>query len=287
MTQDDTLARAARAMARGVLCRAAALAAAMLPLTLAGSSIYPITDQSGALATPRRFYHFCGHPSSIDGTNAVQALPYAFTDAEGRFYADLSVADEDGDVFFRTDSAGNVRLGADTTLFARWTAKSSASYRVIVWQQKVTDSKTASDGEKKYDYVEHYTSPAVAASTQIAESLLKNFSGTSSGGERVNGKDLTSESFTGFHDIGWGSNPSDRDSVEIPSGVDGKASVRLFWKRSVGLWGRSVHKWNAAKKRYVQTFVTDDAVPPGMGFWYYRAQGGAFSVVVKEARTLD
>ena len=31
----------------------------------------------------------------------------------------------------------------------------TADYKVVVWKQKVTDSKTAEDSEKQYDYYDY------------------------------------------------------------------------------------------------------------------------------------
>ena len=45
-----------------------------------GFSIYSIVDMSGDLVTPRRFYHFYGHPHDVDGSSAVEALPYVYHD---------------------------------------------------------------------------------------------------------------------------------------------------------------------------------------------------------------
>ena len=42
----------------------------------------------------------------------------------------------------------------DLHLYAKWVEVPDTSYSVIVWRQKVTDDKTASDAEKTYDYVE-------------------------------------------------------------------------------------------------------------------------------------
>lgn len=44
-------------------------------------------------------------------------------------------------------------ISQDTTVYAKWDGGDS-SYTVIVWQQKVTDDKAASDEEKAYDFVE-------------------------------------------------------------------------------------------------------------------------------------
>ena len=87
-----------------------------------------------------------------------------------------------------------------------------------------------------------------------------------------------------INDIDWGENPQEKDSIEIPSAT-GEVSQRLFWYPSKGGFGYAVVK--RVGKRYVQTIVTDCEVPAGMGFWYYRASGGSFKIVVKGAEDLD
>ena len=87
-----------------------------------------------------------------------------------------------------------------------------------------------------------------------------------------------------INDIAWGGNPGDSDEIEIPSAAGG-ASTRLFWYPKSGLWGKTSMVWNG--RRYVQTLLSDYEVPAGMGFWYYRASGGSFKVVVKPEERLD
>ena len=53
--------------------------------------------------------------------------------------------------------------------------------------------------------------------------------------------------------------------------------IALTWHG--GSWGRSVKTYDAAKKRYVKEWKTDDAIAPGTGFWYYRA-GEGFNVTL-------
>ena len=90
------------------------------------------------------------------------------------------------------------------------------------------------------------------------------------------------------NDIDWGDNPvagTDGDAIEIPSAIDGAMSTRLTWSSSKGCWGKSMPK--KVGSRFVQTFVSDFEIPPGLGFWYYRTSGKPFKVMVKGAQTLD
>jgi hypothetical protein len=44
---------------------------------------------------------------------------------------------------------------------------------------------------------------------------------------------------------------------------------------------------NPTTGRYEVSVPTNFEIPAGMGFWYYRASGSAFSVVVKPEEELD
>ena len=68
----------------------------------------------------------------------------------------------------------NTELDSNTTVYARWTANEEATYKVVIWAQKVTDDKNAADSEKTYDYVNRYVL-TTATGTQITESLLSQY----------------------------------------------------------------------------------------------------------------
>lgn|GEM_PF-5609213 len=59
-----------------------------------------------------------------------------------------------------TDGAGSVtvsgglKLTGETVLYGKWTANNNATYKVVIWRQKVTDAKDAADSAKTYDYAE-------------------------------------------------------------------------------------------------------------------------------------
>ena len=91
------------------------------------------------------------------------------------------------------------------------------------------------------------------------------------------------------NDIDWGGNPADGDTIEIPPLADGKASTRLKWYPKLGMWGGMAPTltWNATTLRYEAAVPTNHEIPAGLGFWYYRASGSAFSVTVKAAENLD
>lgn len=53
----------------------------------------------------------------------------------------------------------------DMTFSAKWNEKTTTSYRVVIWKQKVTDDKDALDSEKTYDYETFYTVNNASTST--------------------------------------------------------------------------------------------------------------------------
>lgn len=157
----------------------------------------------------RKGYDFSGWQAGFyDEDTKDLRLGAMVTDAEGNFLPNVTVTNAfTGATSFTTDANGNIRMNEDVTLYGTWVANSSAPYRVIIWQQRVTDSKDATDAEKKYYYVTHYTSPAVSANTTIAEYLLTSFTGTAASGTNPNRTNLTNlsgtsnitgEDFTGF-----------------------------------------------------------------------------------------
>ena len=82
-----------------------------------------------------------------------------------------------------------------------------------------------------------------------------------------------------INDLRWGwaeISPSADDTLTIP-GPNG-AQYNLTWKN--GKWGRTVLEKKG--RVFVPTSYTDDVIPAGTGFWYYRYQGGAgFTLEIK------
>ena len=50
---------------------------------------------------------------------------------------------------------GRLYLKHALTLYAKWRAVDHADYKIVVWKQDVTDSKTATDSQKTYDYYDY------------------------------------------------------------------------------------------------------------------------------------
>lgn len=98
-------------------------------------------DVGGAAYTPSQ--------RVISGQRATRPEDPAFA---GHKFLGWYTEPEGGEEFsFRTRiTADRVTDGA-LTLYAHW-KETTATYTVVYWNQKVTDSKTASDAEKTYDY---------------------------------------------------------------------------------------------------------------------------------------
>ena len=64
----------------------------------------------------------------------------------------------------------NERLEEDLVLYAEWEPKTDAKYKVIIWEQKVTDDKDAT--KKTYDYVESEVIQNVTPGTEITDAMV-------------------------------------------------------------------------------------------------------------------
>lgn len=101
--------------------------------------------------------------------------------------------------------------GAVLRLYAMW-KKSNAEYSVIIWKQKVTDSKEASDSEKKYEY----------GSTLKLSALTGNNVSTASVTEA---QILASGNYKGFH------RNTKTESASLRG--DGKTVLNLYMDRNL------------------------------------------------------
>ncbi|SDB14972.1 SpaA isopeptide-forming pilin-related protein [Butyrivibrio sp. INlla16] len=73
------------------------------------------------------------------------------------------------------------------TLYARWQEYPDTTYTVIIWKQKITDSKTATAAQKTYDYGDSFTNVAGISSSTLDQLDLAAYKAYSGG------------SYTGFH----------------------------------------------------------------------------------------
>ena len=97
-------------------------------------------------------------------------------------------------------------LTENTTVYAHWTP-AAANYTVIIWKQKVTDNKNATDDQKTYDYEESTAIPSTTGATAS-----------------VRDEDI-SKSYTGFH-LG-------RYDSETTVAADGSTILNVYYDRNL------------------------------------------------------
>ncbi|MBP3279031.1 MAG: InlB B-repeat-containing protein, partial [Butyrivibrio sp.] len=82
-----------------------------------------------------------------------------------------------GDAF-----AWGENLNRDVTLYAKWTPAEDTQYTVIIWQQKISDSKNTNDNKQKtYDYKTSFTETG-RTGAHIDSSIGENYKGQGSEG---------------------------------------------------------------------------------------------------------
>ena len=204
-------------------------------------------------------YDFAGWCAGTLKNGKVE-LGEQVSDADGIFLPNVTVTNETGAVVFYTDASGNIRLNQDVTLYASWIANSTASFRVIVWQQRVTDAKDAAEANKTYYYATHYTSPEFSATTPITEDLVTNFSGTRRDGVSVDEQDLTrlsgkadtnaaKEDFTGFHYARYSC-----DDATVAA--DGSTVINVYYDRDLITLRFCLYDSNQSQTIYTTTTST-------------------------------
>ena len=217
------------------------------------------------VSSGRKGYDFAGWRAGFyNEATHERELGEQVTDENGNFIPNKSITNPfTGAVAFTTDAQGNIRMNEDVTLFGTWRAKDDAPYRVIIWQQRVTDSKNATDAEKTYYYVTHYTSPVVPASTQIAESMITSFSGTAPRSGETNpensnlttvsgSSNLTGKDFTGFHYGRW-------ECSDQTVASDGSTVINIYYDRDLITFQFCVYK-NQAQTVYTVTSSTSGTI---------------------------
>jgi len=224
----------------------------------------------------RKGYDFGGWQAGFYNEDTKELiLGEMVTDAQGNFIPNKSITNPlTGAVAFTTDAQGNIRMNEDVTLYGTWVANSEAPYRVIIWQQRVTDAKDAADADKKYYYVTHYTSPEVPATTQISQSLLTSFTGTAASGTNPNRTNLTNlsgtsnitgEDFTGFRYGRF-------ECTDSTVASDGSTVINVYYDRKLMTFkfGNNI----TLTGLYGQSF--DWPSPPKNTLWRYGGTSGSY-----------
>ena len=172
-------------------------------------------------------YSFAGW---YTGTMREGTLIYGeqVTDADGNLLKGLHITDTNNVEYITTDATTGrlTNLGKDTTIYARWTTTAKTTYRVVIWQQKITDKKDAPVESNTYDYVEYYVSGQVDPNTAITSSHVTSFTGTDSHGITVTRQNLTTRSYPGFH-------YSTYASKDVEIAPEGTTVINVYYDRNV------------------------------------------------------
>ena len=125
-----------------------------------------------------------------------------------------------------TQPAGaSLVLTAETVLYAKWTPK-SVGYTVVFWKQKVTDSKTATNAQKTYDYAESATGRTATVGTSVSPTSADQ-----------------SKSYTGFTYNGT-------NSVSVTVAADGTTVLNVYYDRNLmtlNFYTRSGSNWSISQ----------------------------------------
>ena len=250
------------------------------------------TDIRSVETSARPGYEFGGWwTGTNNGDDKVPDVVYGqqVTDANGVMLANLSsLTNALGETVASTDANGKISLNTDVTLYAKWIPLPNTTYRVIIWQQKVTDAKDAAS--KTYDYVTHYTSDLTSSENGVTESMLTSFSGTNSLNNRVSGLNVLSASalggraeveaagvsFTGFETTAEWAATNLEANGHIKS--DNSTVVNVYFNRKLitltfksgGSWGSS-SGWNTYDTYtglYGQTLEFNGYEWPSAYAWY-------------------
>ena len=161
-----------------------------------------VSNGTGATYTAPQFV-------ATDGGTSTQ--PNDPTRLGYRFTGWNTAADGSGETWLTVtyDNAGNpsysnnkfgTELTARTELYAQWTPVATANYSVIIWKQRVSDDKNATDANKTYDVAEVITLTGNVESTINVVNQNGNNVNTGRGNYvrnyRVNGSE---KAYTGFH----------------------------------------------------------------------------------------
>lgn len=144
----------------------------------------------------------------------------------------------------------------DMTLYANWIVQ-PASFRVIIWKQKVTDNKDAT--EKTYDYEIFYTSEEVDTTQTVN---LTRFTGSyvdaDGNSHSVRNMNLLTQNFTGFH-YAW-------NDVEVVGNVnpDGTTVYNVYYDRD--LLTQTFYTWDYSYTETTSTSGTQYGYIEGVGY---------------------
>ena len=155
-------------------------------------------------------------------------------DEEGAVTYGDQVSDGNGSVLI----SGGLTINKETTLYAQWAPNNATTYTVVIWKQKVTDSKTAADSAKTYDYEASEVRTGVTGTP--AESSQED----------------RSHNYTGFHYARTVISPS--DTIQ----ANGSTVVNVYYDRdlmAVNFYYQNGHQPSGAHTSYTYTATTGDS----------------------------
>ena len=132
-----------------------------------------------------------------------------------------------------------------TNLYAKWNPVSTATYTVIIWKQRVSDDKNATDAQKTYDVEEVITLSGNVGSTvntvtqPNSNTNVATGRGTNVRNYSVNG---SQKSYTGFH--------AARYDTGVTIAAEGTSVVNVYYDRNL-----ITINFNAGNGRYIQNEV--------------------------------
>jgi len=149
---------------------------------------------------------------------------------------------------------------SDTThLYAKWTAKKTAGYTILIWRQNVNDAKDAADSAKTYDFAEA-------------------ISGTGNVGEVINTAAGTSKKYEGF------TLNSGKTQTDVKITPEGTAVANVYFDRNLitlkfmeyrsSGWSGGWQEYETMTGLYGSTLASNGYVWPTEYRWTSNTSGG-------------
>ena len=126
--------------------------------------------------TSRSGYSFDGwFTADVDSDGKVTQYREQVTDGQGNVVGEIQTLHDSAGNEAAHIGADGLTLSSDITLYAKWTASDIASYKVIIWKQKVDDDKYAAPENRKYDYYKSYTFNYQSGQDIVTENAHENY----------------------------------------------------------------------------------------------------------------
>ena len=134
-------------------------------------------------------------------------------------------ADAEGNTPFDWDQY----LTKDTTVYAKWTAKTNTTYTIVVWTQKETDEANDTDADNTYDYVK-----SISLNGETGKTVGKNHDNVTYDINiaSLNRKDYTSQSEYDLNSTGFKAGRVEVTSADNKIKADGSTVVNVYFDRN-------------------------------------------------------